>query len=337
VKFGKKRSAPEPEPIDITQRLSILDLRDSARPGAEAGSGVPATPGTATGAPAPSEADALPGRVIWKPTIYQPPAPGTAVPADVLAEAITAPQPVVAAPMAVAPPAPAPEPAPDPAPAYAPADSMPAHFADAARYEAAAFELPSFVPPPVEPEPVVAPTEPDAWDLHGPASELVVEPHTGSGEPAHEPWTHDEPTPLEPAPPAYAVPTTHGVTTAELPPFEPQTGAGEPVHEPWADHVPTPLEPAYPRHDEPTPLEPAAHVHAYSEPEAQVPDARVPDESPEPVQAASTLDLIEPVATVPEQVVDLTETPEPVHAAVAEPPAADRRPVDDDSVIRWTW
>jgi hypothetical protein len=67
----------------------------------------------------------------------------------------------------------------------------------------------------------------------------------------------------------------------------------------------------------------------------------VPDESREPVEAASTLDLIEPVATVPEQVIDLTEAPQPLRVAagadVPEPVAAERGPDTDDGVIRWSW
>ncbi len=351
MKFGKKRSAPEPEPIDITERLSILDLRDSARPGAAPGSAAP----PAAGAPAASESDALPGRVVWKPTIYQPPAPGTAAPADVVAEAVTAPQPVVAA----APPVAAPTPVPAETPAYAPPPALANHHADAARYEAEAFELPSFVPPPVEPEAPAAPVAPDVWDQHEPTVATMaeppvaydapmtpeattsapppVDPGAGAGEPAHEPWTHHEPTPLEPAAPAYDVPIAHGITTAELPPFEPQSGAGEPAHAPWTEHAPTRLEPAYPQHEEPTPLEPTAHTSTYAEREAQVPDARAEDESREPVEAASAPDLTEPVPTVPEQVVDLTEAPEPVHAAVVEALAANNRRSDDDGVIRWTW
>lgn len=68
MKFGKKRSGPDPEPIDITERLSILDLRASVRAGN-----------------APTVAELLS-------------APDPVAPTALAEDPVTAPQPVVAAP-----------------------------------------------------------------------------------------------------------------------------------------------------------------------------------------------------------------------------------------------
>ena len=326
MKFGKKRSSPEPEPVDITHRLSILDLRTSARASAPV-----AMPATAT----PVEAPAPPAAVA-------PPAIVTPPPVVVAPHVVEAPPVVVAPPVVEAPPvvvAP-------PAAVEQPADAL--AMPDAAAYEMAAFEL---SPPPVPaapPEPVEEPVEePVAESVPEPTPEPTAEPVAEVLAPA---WSYEQVARIEDA--------EHHVTAWVQPapvgqPLEPQPE----LHPVAAWEQPSPEELATPVVETVAPAEPAAVAvqstgwGVPAEPVAapqpdhhpvaewETPDVAATAEVPGPRadEAPASVDLAEPAAaTAPE--IDLTEPIEhdPVYAAV-EAAARQERPQDDEGVVRWRW
>ncbi|MFC6236429.1 hypothetical protein [Longivirga aurantiaca] len=310
MKFGRKRSSPEPELVDITRRLSILDLRSSVRPSTPAAA--------AADEPSPEAPAEAPAR------------PTAAAPAVVAAPAA-----VVAAP---APPAPATPPsAPEPAlpvpAAAAPVEQPPSPavlaMPDAAAYEMAAFELSTPPPAPERAAEPVAEVQPPAWSFEQVARIEDAEHHVSAwvqpgpaGQPS-QPEIHPVAAWEQPSPEALLDPVVDAAP-------EPSAVVEQPTG--WG----VPAEPeAAPQPD----LHPVAEweaPEADAAPEApDLPDAEVPD--PRPEETPASVDLTEPAAEEA-PAVDLTEQVEhdPVYAAV-EASVRQKLPQDDDGVVRWRW
>lgn len=245
MKFGKKRS-PEPDPIDITERLSILDLRPSVREGS-------ATP-IAQG--------------IGAPQVVRPPAaasvavaetPATETVVEGVESAVPAAPPVVAAPVVPEPvvPEPAVEPVAEAAPAPEPVHAEPAapayveavHAApselgapDPLAYEMAAFELNL---PPAAAAALVQPVPSEPVNLPEPEQQHEPVQHEPAAS-APEPVVAAAPEPVEaPAPPAWSYEQVARIEHAEqhvsawVPPqAQPQA---EPEHAPEEAGAPAAL------------------------------------------------------------------------------------------------
>ena len=233
MKFGKKRS-PEPEPIDITERLSILDLRPSVREGVT----TPVSAGIGTIQPAP------------RPAADAVPAPAPAEQAAVVVPAPLPPAPLPPAPLPSAPPveqaAPAPAPAttlPETPAVPSVAEPAPVHSApDPVAYELAAFELNVPVQAATAPVPSDVAHIP-AEALPEPAVERIDPPAASAAPPA---WSYEQVARIEHTEqhvsawvPEQARPaTTYEPATYEPPAYEP------PAVEPAAAHEPPAAEPA---------------------------------------------------------------------------------------------
>lgn len=333
MKFGKKRSSPEPEPVDITHRLSILDLRTSARAAAPAAA--PSTSAPAQPPAAPTET-AAPERPAPAPTPTASASPAPTPPAPAPLPVATEPAPHV--------PAPAAEVA---QPAQTPVLAMP----DAAAYEMAAFELsspPTFATAPPAPEPVIEPAAehtpepviepvadalPPAWSYEQVARIENAEHHVTAWV---QPGAAGQPEPVEQEPELHPVAVWEQPSPEELvePIAEAAVAAGSPVAESTGWGVPVEPDPApepdrHPVAEWETP-EPVATPESHDLPAAEVPDQRV--EEP-----AASVDLTEPAAEDSPEV-DLTELVEhdPVYASV-EAAARLEQPRDDDGVVRWRW
>jgi hypothetical protein len=296
--FGKRRSAPEPTPVDITERLSILDLRDPAR----TGTGV--VPGASGSSDSEASDEQGPASWAWKPTIYVPPGPEAAV------EAAT--------------PAPS-EPA-TPAPEHEapPSQARSTHLGDAARYEAEAFELPSAGS-------AASTAETETWSQQvapAPVAEATAYVDHTDGEPTHPaPPPAPRPDHLEAAnaEPTYLEPTPHEAVAAapvELHPDPAESAAPSGGRDDEAAPPATTTEPS----SEPESVEvPVARYEgqhmAMAEPvvDLRAPAVALPEQSSDLTEAA------------PEAV--LASVVEPAR----ERPADDSLPGEDDDVIRWTW